>query len=103
MATIAGVRARRFEGWLRTRLRNNATLRAFRARFSAAAGREARDDQQLRLLLASTTPTIEEITVRAERLDDSLPGATDGQGPFDLAEFERIFDRGDRWNFVAHA
>jgi FkbM family methyltransferase len=253
MATIAGVRARRFEGWLRARLRNNATLRAFRARFSASAGREARDDQQLRLLLAfllaedsncvdvgghrggvleqmvrlaplgrhivyeplpafcedlrrrfpevdvreaalsdrsgertfmyvrnqpglsgfrrrsySTAPTIEEITVRAERLDDSLPGdydptvikidvegaerevlegaietivryrptvvfehgrgaaphyATgprdvyallceraglrifdlDGQGPFDLAEFERIFDRGDRWNFVAHA
>ena len=253
MATIASVRVRHFEGWLRTRLRSNATLRAFRARFSAAAGREARDDQQLRLLLAfllvedsncvdvgghrggvleqmvrlaplgrhivyeplpafcedlrrrfpqvdvreaalsdrsgertfmyvrsqpglsgfrrrsySTTPTIEEITVRTERLDDSLPGdyhptvikidvegaerevlegaietivryrptvvfehgkgaaphyATrprdvyallceraglrifdlDGQGPFDLAEFERIFDRGDRWNFVAHA
>jgi FkbM family methyltransferase len=246
------VRARDVEGWLLTRLRTNAAVRALRACFSASARREARDDHQLRLLLAflldedsncidvgghrggvleqivrlaplgrhivyeplpefcenlrrrfpevdvreaalsdrsgertftyvrnqpalsgfrrrsyPTTPTVEEITVRTERLDDSLPesydptvikidvegaerevlegaietiafyrptvvfehgkGAApyyataprdvytllcvraglrifdlDGNGPFDLAEFERIFDRGDRWNFVAH-
>jgi FkbM family methyltransferase len=251
-AKIAAVRPRDVEGWLRTRLRTNAAVRALRAWFSASARREARDDHQLRLLLESlldedsncvdvgghrggvleqivrlaprgrhivyeplpefcenlrrrfpevtvreaalsdrsgertfiyvrnqpglsgfrrraypTTPTVEEITVRTERLDDSLPegydptvikidvegaerevlegaietialhkptvvfehgkGAApyystaprdvytllceraglqifdlDGNGPFDLAEFERIFDRGDRWNFVAH-
>jgi FkbM family methyltransferase len=27
----------------------------------------------------------------------------DGRGPFDLAEFQRIFERGGIWNFVAHA
>jgi FkbM family methyltransferase len=27
----------------------------------------------------------------------------DGNGPFDLGQLERIFERGDRWNFVAHA
>jgi FkbM family methyltransferase len=27
----------------------------------------------------------------------------DGNGPFELTDFQRAFERGERWNFVAHA